>query len=155
MKHILQHRSELMHCIVLSLPIRNWNTIFLPYHFALYSNVLSLPIRNWNIKEGKCCGHKDESFESTYKELKLDYNTYITEQTQSFESTYKELKQSIIDGFHQVFKVLSLPIRNWNTYTFPPFTLSPRNVLSLPIRNWNMDFAPSPFTLMVTFWVYL
>ena len=76
---------------VLSLPIRNWNTIALIELIATVT-VLSLPIRNWNKYKFFRPGVSFASFESTYKELKLEFIFSYIQMRYGFESTYKELK---------------------------------------------------------------
>ena len=77
--------------IVLSLPIRNWN-----YQTKIDEQVakivLSLPIRNWNRRLRHRDWLRGVRFESTYKELKSEYEDSGLSPEEGFESTYKELK---------------------------------------------------------------
>jgi len=139
---------------VLSLPMRNWNTI--NYHFfpiasflfwvylwgietyivsicyAGYIYVLSLPMRNWNPCPGSHSVHVAHRFESTYEELKLVFYTYLEN---------PEL-------------VLSLPMRNWNE----EYEKMSKDERRFWVYLWGIEtYNPLsfPVSLHLRFWVYL
>ena len=66
--------------------------IYSPHKFHLF--VLSLPIRNWNTIIGSTYPNSSKRFEPTYKELKLQMHIHFTLYHTSFEPTYKELKHA-------------------------------------------------------------
>ena len=106
--------SFFIHVKVLSLPMRNWNTVILPLPLCIFpcfeptyeelkhlhkqnivgiaKKVLSLPMRNWNpsLPLSLSCIHN--RFEPTYEELKLVMDTGSNDSTVGFEPTYEELK---------------------------------------------------------------
>ena len=138
---------------VLSLPMRNWNTLLLLQVFLLTfcfeptyeelkpicmsilinsSLVLSLPMRNWNF---------------LLDVLSVTLTTFWAylwgiETQEPYQIKYR------------AHSVLSLPMRNWNFPSWP----SAANyclVLSLPMRNWNkIDVKPFS-SLPYMFWAYL
>ena len=168
---------------VLSLPMRNWNfhnlctaSTWFPRFESTYEELKLQCKRKEN--------HRLQSFESTYEELKRFSNRRNKDLSPCFESTYEELKPSYMlsrsTRLHSFwvylwgietcythpflmhfFFVLSLPMRNWNSWCCIPSwpgahgfestyeelklllcflslgTLS--TVLSLPMRNWNLS----------------
>ncbi len=133
-------------------------------------------MRNWNtwrmspFKAAKTC------FEPTYEELKQEEEEedWVVK-CNRFEPTYEELKRSMTPVVSSVLsRVLSLPMRNWNSEVFDDITSSElgfeptyeelklfwrdtcreakRRVLSLPMRNWNTSHAILiiPLTLVLS-----
>ena len=83
-------------------------------------------MRNWNPVHYYYSECKENSFEPTYEELKLDLVNRVTGAEVGFEPTYEELKQAGLGVFRQFPRlVLSLPMRNWN------FLASPGSIPSL------------------------
>ena len=52
----------------------------------------------------------------TYEELKLDRKVFSSDEIVSSQPTYEELKHSPIRFSSSTISVLSLPMRNWNTF---------------------------------------
>ena len=145
---------------VLSLPMRNWNELFV--HIKMVgTSVLSLPMRNWNGQIQRILQRLLQSFEPTYEELKLSLPSLKAIRYVGFEPTYEELK---LVFFCTVFTFrFSFWAYLWGIETFIFFqrllshflfwaylwgieTLDIsknkyrlNSVLSLPMRNWNRE----------------
>ena len=78
--------------------------------------VLSLPMRNWNMEKPKKCTFKFVCFEPTYEELKQTKYRGINVHLFSFWAYLWGIET--LDGKKMATiseEVLSLPMRNWNT----------------------------------------
>ncbi len=64
--------------------------------FGYFIGLLTLPIRNWNFHLGSILYSNSNSFDSTYKELKLSRSQMVRTIVLTFDSTYKELKLSFV-----------------------------------------------------------
>ena len=113
----LRVRTTVPSSRVLSLPMRNWNIIICDPE-SKNGTVLSLPMRNWNGCYSGSCSFPLGS-QPTYEELKpflkglkpLHYNMF---------SAYLWGIETPLGGaaWSGLTAVLSLPMRNWNFY-FP------------------------------------
>ena len=117
------------------LPMRNWN---IEPFFHTSAAARRLPDYLWGIETQRDRGQgyrDDESFQTTYEELKLLNKTCsVSSNWSSFQTTYEELK---LAGYRMDSqrKASRLPMRNWNADFWT-------NMYSfwasrLPMRNWN------------------
>ena len=76
------------------------------------------------------------SFQPTYEELKPGKVVSVPETDRGFQPTYEELKRLTLLDAPDVSNVFSLPMRNWNAFSYK-LVWRFRTVFSLPMRNWN------------------
>ncbi len=102
--------------IVLSLPMRNWNSWDPIKSISSYSSVLSLPMRNWNEYVVHLTHHSSSSFWVYLWGIETEVWEKCLEASEGFESTYEELKHLLSHFITiRIHFVLSLPMRNWNS----------------------------------------
>ena len=71
-------------------------------------------MRNWNLVNGNDCCWDETGFYFTYEELKLIRPVYFAPYVTGFYFTYEELKPVKVPLMLPLFKVFTLPMRNWN-----------------------------------------
>ena len=121
---------------VLSLPIRNWN--FNIDHFLFPDNRrFESTYKELKPRWQACPWAGGLSFESTYKELKQDLWDKTFNDVFGFESTYKELKHTLIKYVSSVELSFESTYKELKHVSTETITGSMTKVLSLPIRNWN------------------
>ena len=109
-------------------------------------------LKHFNVRQ---MGEADNCFEPTYKELKRRICGPLEAEKRSFEPTYKELKPFLkCFCFFLCWKVLSLPIRNWNPIVG---TVSHHIHTSFEptYKELKRDMIHSIFHIFTSFWAYL
>jgi len=86
---------------------------------CIFHGVLSLPMRNWNITSSSVLTIFLIGFEPTYEELKQDKTFDRTSHTFEFWAYLWGIETLLYTkSFLSSFLVLSLPMRNWNSYSW-------------------------------------
>ena len=81
--------------------------------------VLSLPMRNWNRRSWSCIATPGE-FSAYLWGIETTISQYINVIFACSQPTYEELKQfNPVQFIFRSVRVLSLPMRNWNTLFMP------------------------------------
>ena len=71
-------------------------------------------MRNWNLAILVQNATNENGFYFTYEELKLIRPVYFAPYVTGFYFTYEELKPVKVPLMLPLFKVFTLPMRNWN-----------------------------------------